>query len=78
MNFQDLQIFLHLADTQNLQKPLRKIICRRLRFHARFNEMEEELEQSLFIRDNRQVRLTEQGERFSAICESRMAKLATV
>ena len=25
--------------------------------------MEEELEQSLFIRDNRQVRLTEQGER---------------
>ena len=26
--------------------------------------MEEELEQSLFIRDNRQVRLTEQGERF--------------
>ena len=26
--------------------------------------MEEELEQSLFIRDNRQVRLTEQGEKF--------------
>ena len=26
--------------------------------------MEEELEQPLFIRDNRQVRLTEQGEKF--------------
>ena len=40
--------------------------------------MEEELEQSLFIRDNRQVRLTEQGEKIFAICKNRMAKLATV
>ena len=41
--------------------------------------MEEELEQPLFIRDNRQVRLTEQGEKiFWQFAKSRMAKLATV
>ena len=39
--------------------------------------MEEELEQPLFIRDNRQVRLTKQGEKFCN-CENRMAKLAAV
>ena len=72
MNFQDLQIFLHLADTmyfaktatQNYMSPSRS---------RQIQRMEEELEQPLFIRDNRQVRLTEQGEKFLQFMESRMA-----
>lgn len=64
MNFQDLQIFLHLADTQNFAKTATQNHMSPSTLSRQIQRMEEELEQSLFIRDNRQVRLTEQGEKF--------------
>ena len=64
MNFQDLQIFLHLADTQNFAKTATQNHMSPSTLSRQIQRMEEELEQPLFIRDNRQVRLTEQGERF--------------
>ena len=64
MNFQDLQIFLHLADTQNFAKTATQNHMSPSTLSRQIQRMEEELEQPLFIRDNRQVRLTEQGEKF--------------
>ena len=64
MNFQDLQIFLHLADTQNFAKTATQNHMSPSTLSRQIQRMEEELEQPLFIRDNRQVRLTKQGEKF--------------
>ena len=61
MNFQDLQIFLHLADTQNFAKTATQNHMSPSTLSRQIQRMEEELEQLLFIRDNRQVRLTEQN-----------------
>ena len=56
MNFQDLQIFLHLADTQNFAKTATQNHMSPSTLSRQIQRMEEELEQPLFIRDNRQVR----------------------
>ena len=56
MNFQDLQIFLHLADTQNFAKNRSQNYMSPSTLSRQIQRMEEELEQPLFIRDNRQVR----------------------
>ena len=56
MNFQDLQIFLHLADTQNFAKTATQNYMSPSTLSRQIQRMEEELEQPLFIRDNRQVR----------------------
>ena len=77
MNFQDLQIFLHLADTQNFAKTATQNYMSPSTLSRQIQRMEEELEQPLFIRDNRQVRLTKQGENFCNL-RKQNGKLAAV
>ena len=50
MNFQDLQIFLHLADTQNFAKTATQNHMSPSTLSRQIQRMEEELEQPLFIR----------------------------
>ena len=71
MNFQDLQIFLHLADTQNFAKTATQNYMSPSTLSRQIQRMEEELEQPLFIRDNRQVRKQngKTGKSLSVSCE---------
>ena len=64
MEFNDLQIFIHLSDTKNFARTATQNHMSPSTLSRQIQRMEEELEQPLFIRDNRQVRLTEQGEKF--------------
>ena len=78
MNFQDLQIFLHLAETQNFAKTATQNHMSPSTLSRQIQRMEEELEQPLFIRDNRQVRLTEQGEKFLQFAKAESPILVTL
>ena len=64
MNFQDLKYFFILRTHKNFAKTATQNHMSPSTLSRQIQRMEEELEQSLFIRDNRQVRLTEQGEKF--------------
>ncbi|OOF58066.1 HTH-type transcriptional activator IlvY [Rodentibacter myodis] len=64
MNFQDLYLFIKLAETQNFAKTATQNHMSPSTLSRQVQRMEEEIGHSLFIRDNRQVRLTEQGETF--------------
>lgn len=64
MTFHDLQIFIHLAQTQNFAKTASQNYMSPSTLSRQIQRIEEELGALLLIRDNRQVRLTEKGEKF--------------
>ena len=53
MEFNDLQIFIHLSDTKNFAKTATQNHMSPSTLSRQIQRMEEELEQPLFIRDNR-------------------------
>ncbi len=64
MDFDDLNIFLHLADSRNFSKTAAQKHTSPSTLSRRIQRMEEELGQTLLLRDNRQVSLTPAGEIF--------------
>ena len=64
MEFNDLQIFIHLSDTKNFAKTATQNHMSPSTLSRQIQRLEEELGKTLFIRDNRQVKLTEHGEKF--------------
>ena len=64
MEFSVLQIFIHLTETKNFAKTASQNYMSPSTLSRQIQRLEEELGQTLFIRDNRQVILTEYGEKF--------------
>ncbi|QPB41714.1 HTH-type transcriptional activator IlvY [Rodentibacter haemolyticus] len=64
MDFQDLYLFTKLADTQNFAKTANQNHMSPSTLSRQIQRIEEEIGHRLFIRDNRQVCLTEKGEKF--------------
>ncbi len=64
MDFQDLYLFTKLADTQNFAKTANQNHMSPSTLSRQIQRIEEEIGYRLFIRDNRQVCLTEKGETF--------------
>ncbi|MBF0751992.1 MULTISPECIES: HTH-type transcriptional activator IlvY [unclassified Pasteurella] len=64
MEFNDLNVFIKLAETKNFAKTATQNHMSPSTLSRQIQRMEEELGKTLFIRDNRQVNLTEYGERF--------------
>ncbi|MFD0966064.1 HTH-type transcriptional activator IlvY [Seminibacterium arietis] len=64
MNFNDLKIFTHLAESKNFSKSARQNHMSPSTFSRHIQRLEEELGQKLFLRDNRRVTLTKCGENF--------------
>lgn len=64
MDFNDLYIFLYLADSRHFSKTAAQNHMSPSTLSRQIQRMEEELGQMLFLRDNRQVSLTPAGERF--------------
>lgn len=64
MEFKDLNIFLHLVETKNFSQTAIQHHMSPSTLSRQIKRMEEELGHDLFLRDNRQVSLTEIGEKF--------------
>lgn len=64
MNFTDLNLFIKLTETQNFAKTATQNHMSPSTLSRQIQRMEDELGKTLFIRDNRQVTLTEHGEKF--------------
>ncbi|PJG82500.1 HTH-type transcriptional activator IlvY [Caviibacterium pharyngocola] len=64
MNFNDLNLFIHLAESKNFSKTAAQHYMSPSTLSRQIQRMEEELGQILLLRDNRQVSLTEAGETF--------------
>ncbi|TCP97330.1 LysR family positive regulator for ilvC [Cricetibacter osteomyelitidis] len=64
MDFNDFKLFLHLVESRNFSKSAVQNHMSPSTFTRQIQRLEEELGQTLFFRDNRQVELTEAGERF--------------
>ena len=64
MEFNDLKIFLHLANSRHFSKTAGQNHMSPSTLSRQIQRLEEELGQPLFIRDNRQVTLTGTGELF--------------
>ncbi|MDG2917451.1 HTH-type transcriptional activator IlvY [Bisgaard Taxon 10/6] len=65
MNFNDLSLFLQLLETRNFSKTAMQSHMSPSTLSRQIQRMEEELGGVLFLRDNRQVQLTELGEQFA-------------
>ena len=64
MDFQDLNLFIKLTETQNFAKTATQNHMSPSTLSRQIQRLEDELGKILFIRDNRQVTLTEHGEKF--------------
>ncbi|TGZ98130.1 HTH-type transcriptional activator IlvY [Rodentibacter pneumotropicus] len=64
MDFTDLNLFIKLTETKNFAKTATQNHMSPSTLSRQIQRMEEELGKILFIRDNRQVNLTEYGEMF--------------
>lgn len=64
MDFHDLNLFIKLTETKNFAKTATQNHMSPSTLSRQIQRLEEELGQQLFIRDNRQVSLTAQGEKF--------------
>ncbi|MGC7590820.1 HTH-type transcriptional activator IlvY [Bisgaard Taxon 46] len=74
MNFNDLKLFLHLCETKNFAKTATQNHMSPSTLSRQIQRIEEELGQSLFLRDNRQVELTEAGEKFIPFAQQSWAE----
>ena len=64
MDIEQLKLFLHLVETKNFTKTATQNYMSPSTLSRQIQRMEEELGRPLFFRDNRQVSLTETGEKF--------------
>lgn len=64
MDFQSLKLFLDIAQSRSFIRSAEKNYMTASTLTRHIQRMEEELGQPLFLRDNRQVHLTEAGEKF--------------
>lgn len=64
MEFQSLKLFLDIAQTRSFIRSAENNYMSASTLTRHIQRIEEELGQTLFLRDNRQVRLTEAGEKF--------------
>ncbi|MFD1806632.1 HTH-type transcriptional activator IlvY [Pasteurella oralis] len=74
MNFTDLKLFLHLYETRNFAKTALQNHMSPSTLSRQIQRMEEELGQALFLRDNRQVVLTDAGEQFLPFAQQSWAE----
>lgn len=74
MDFQSLKLFLDIAQSRSFIRSAEKNYMTASTLTRHIQRMEEELEQPLFLRDNRQVHLTEAGERFLAFAQQGWAE----
>lgn len=73
MDFQSLKLFLDLAQSQNFARTAEKHYMSASTLSRHIQRMEAELNQPLFARDNRHVKLTEAGRQFLAFAEQSWA-----
>ncbi|MGC6404913.1 HTH-type transcriptional activator IlvY [Bisgaard Taxon 45] len=64
MNFTDLKLFLHLCETKNFAKTATQNHMSPSTLSRQIQRMEEDVGLPLFLRNNRQVTLTDAGEKF--------------
>lgn len=64
MDIETLKTFLALAETKNFTRTANQIFVAQSTITNRINELEKELGVSLFVRNNRSVELTPEGEHF--------------
>lgn len=64
MNFNDLNLFIHLAENKNFSQTAAHYYMSPSTLSRQIQRLEEELGVRLFFRDNRHVSLTESGEKF--------------
>ncbi len=69
MDVQTLETFITLADTKSFTKTANQLFVAQSTVTNRINELEKELKLRLFLRTNRSVKLTTQGERFRIYAE---------
>ncbi|STY62769.1 HTH-type transcriptional activator IlvY [Mannheimia haemolytica] len=74
MDFQSLKLFLDIAQSRSFIRSAEKNYMTASTITRHIQRMEEELGQPLFLRDNRQVHLTEAGERFLAFAQQGWAE----
>ncbi|HDL4151225.1 TPA: LysR family transcriptional regulator, partial [Mannheimia haemolytica] len=74
MDFQSLKLFLDIAQSRSFIRSAEKNYMTASTLTRHIQRIEEELGQPLFLRDNRQVRLTEAGERFLAFAQQGWAE----
>ncbi|HDV7283959.1 HTH-type transcriptional activator IlvY [Mannheimia glucosida] len=74
MDFQSLKLFLDIAQSRSFIRSAEKNYMTASTLTRHIQRMEEELGQPLFLRDNRQVHLTEAGERFLAFAQQGWAE----
>lgn len=65
MDLQSLKLFLDITQTRSFIRTAEKNYMSASTLSRHIQRMEQEIGQPLFLRDNRQVILTEAGERFS-------------
>lgn len=63
MNLRDLKLFLHLADSRHFGRTARAMHVSPSTLSRQIQRLEEDIGQTLFLRDNRTVTLTDAGER---------------
>ncbi len=69
MDFESLQTFQILANTRNFTRTASQLYIAQSTVTNRINELEKELNVSLFMRTNRTVELTQEGEQFLEYAE---------
>lgn len=74
MEFQSLKLFLDIVQNRNFARTAEKNYLSPSALSRHIQRMEEELGQPLFLRDNRQVHLTEAGEKFRHFAEKSWAE----
>lgn len=75
MDTRTLQLFLHLSDTLHFGRTSRACFISPSALSRQIMRLEEELDEVLFVRDNRQVRLTRSGEIFREHARRVLAEL---
>ncbi|WP_011199228.1 HTH-type transcriptional activator IlvY [[Mannheimia] succiniciproducens] len=69
MEFNELKLFLHLAESQNFSRSAAQNHMSTSTLSRQIQRMEDELGEPLFLRDNRRVQLTECGEKFKIFAQ---------
>ena len=75
MNIQDLQLFIHTADTGSITRAATQSDMTTAAASAALKRLEKQLNVQLFIRSTRQLRITAEGERFLVYCRKAIANL---
>ena len=69
MDLRDLKLFLHLADSRHFGRTAQAVHVSPSTLSRQIQRLEDELGQPLFLRDNRDVRLTSAGEQLKTFAQ---------